>query len=160
MSHSVCGEKVILIAHRGNIHGPNIEKENHPDYIDTALSLGYDVEVDVRGDITEGFYLGHDEKQYEVDPLWFFQRSARLWIHCKDLPSLHFFLKFDKSFNSFWHQEDYYTLTTKNFIWTYPGHILSEKSICVMPEYADEPYTLVTLQHCAGICTDYVEKYK
>jgi len=26
-----------LIAHRGNINGPNPEKENHPDYINTAI---------------------------------------------------------------------------------------------------------------------------
>ena len=36
-----------LIAHRGNINGPNPEKENHPDYINTAIKSGYDVEVDV-----------------------------------------------------------------------------------------------------------------
>ena len=30
-----------LIAHRGNISGPNPEKENHPDYILEAIRLGY-----------------------------------------------------------------------------------------------------------------------
>ena len=36
-----------LIAHRGNIDGPNPERENSPEYIEEALKAGYDVEVDV-----------------------------------------------------------------------------------------------------------------
>ena len=33
-----------LIAHRGNIDGPS-DDQNDPDYIDNALSLGYDAEI-------------------------------------------------------------------------------------------------------------------
>jgi hypothetical protein len=36
-----------LIAHRGNINGPNKEHENSPGYILNAIELGYDVEVDI-----------------------------------------------------------------------------------------------------------------
>ena len=36
-----------LIAHRGNIDGAKPLDENNPEYIDTAISKGYDVEVDV-----------------------------------------------------------------------------------------------------------------
>ena len=36
-----------LIAHRGNVNGPNPDKENHTDYINEAIILGYDVEIDV-----------------------------------------------------------------------------------------------------------------
>ena len=36
-----------LIAHRGNTHGPDDDKENNPDYIDKCLSGGYDAEIDV-----------------------------------------------------------------------------------------------------------------
>jgi len=38
---------MILISHRGNINGQNLEKENSPDYVLEALSKNYDVEVDV-----------------------------------------------------------------------------------------------------------------
>ena len=41
---------MIYIAHRGNIRGPNPERENSPDYIDEAIQSGYYVEVDVRMD--------------------------------------------------------------------------------------------------------------
>ena len=38
----------ILISHRGNVTGPNSDRENHPDYIDRAIEKGFDVEVDIR----------------------------------------------------------------------------------------------------------------
>ena len=36
---------VTLISHRGNLDGLNPERENSPDYIDEAISKGYDVEM-------------------------------------------------------------------------------------------------------------------
>ena len=36
--------------------------ENNPEYIQNALDLGYDVEVDVWGTKYGAWYLGHDEK--------------------------------------------------------------------------------------------------
>ena len=36
-----------LIAHRGNTHGRNAERENSPTYIKEALATGYDAEIDV-----------------------------------------------------------------------------------------------------------------
>ena len=36
-----------LISHRGNLEGRKPELENNPEYIDEALSKGYDVEIDV-----------------------------------------------------------------------------------------------------------------
>ena len=38
---------MILIAHRGNINGPSLAMENTCVYIDSAIKLGYDVEIDV-----------------------------------------------------------------------------------------------------------------
>jgi hypothetical protein len=54
-----------LIAHRGNINGPNKEKENNPDYIFTALKLGYDAEIDIWY-INNKWYLGHDNPVFEI----------------------------------------------------------------------------------------------
>ena len=151
---------MILIAHRGNLTGPKPEMENNPFYIDTAIKQGYDVEVDIRGSFQDGFYLGHDELQYEVEPDWLFGRAQRLWIHAKNIEAFYSLTQQVSAFNVFWHQEDHYTLTTKNFIWAYPGHILTNRSICVMPESVEIEYKLETLQQCAGICTDYAERYK
>ena len=37
---------MLLISHRGNINGIN-KMENNPNYLDKAMSLGYNVEIDV-----------------------------------------------------------------------------------------------------------------
>ena len=47
---------MILIAHRGNIDGPNPELENSLQYIDKAIDSGYNVEVDIWGSLVEGLY--------------------------------------------------------------------------------------------------------
>ena len=50
---------MILISNRGNVDGVNLEKENTQSYIQQAIDLGYDVEIDVRY-INNKFWLGHD----------------------------------------------------------------------------------------------------
>ena len=44
--------------------------------------------------------------------------------------------------------------TSRNFIWTYPGKKLTEKSICVLPEKNNE-----IPKKAFGICSDYVVYY-
>ena len=102
-----------LIAHRGNIKGPNPELENDPLYIDDAIRLRYDVEIDARYDpITQIFWLGHDEPQYKVSWKWIANRHSNIWIHCKDIITLEEFAKYKHAgYQYFWHQEDDYTLT-------------------------------------------------
>ena len=143
---------MILISHRGNINGKIPEKENHPDYIDTAIKAGYDVEIDLW--LNDGvLYLGHDSIQYEVDLKWLEKRQSKLWIHCKNVEALEFIFNTDLHF--FWHQEDTLTLTSLNCIWAYPGKQPIIKSIAVMPEiYNDD------ISECYGVCSDYIEKYK
>ena len=55
----------------------------------------------------------------------------------------------------FWHQNDDYTITSKGFIWTYPGKKLLPQSICVLPEIVN--YKTID---CLGICSDFILKYK
>ena len=125
-----------LIAHRGNIFGPNPLEENNPEYIETAIADGYDVEIDVRWEDYQ-FYLGHDEPQYYVPMTWLVKRKDKLWIHCKDFKSLDIFSNNTIDFNFFWHEEDKFTLTSKGYIWTYPGQSYCSNSVIVMPEVFD-----------------------
>lgn len=143
---------MILISHRGNIQGKNPEKENLPEYIDTAILSGYDVEIDFR--VIEGvLFLGHDEPQYEIDEKWLNQRIKNLWIHCKNLEAIEWF-NFSDDFNYFWHENDTLTLTSKRYIWAYPGKQPIINSIAVMPEiYTDN------LDFCLGVCSDYISNY-
>ena len=141
-----------FISHRGNINGKNPNMENNPAYIDEAISAGYDVEIDIRV-IGDKIYLGHDEPQYEVDYKWLAERYENLWIHCKNVESLDFVRK--ARLHWFWHEEDTLTLTSKGYVWVYPGKQPIKNSIAVMPEINEDDVSL-----CIGICSDQIEKYK
>jgi len=150
-----------LIAHRGNTDGSNPLEENKPEYIEKALLKGFDVEIDVRYDSLDGkFYLGHDDPQYVVDQYWMAQHMGSLWIHCKNIDALYYFADKTGGYNYFWHQNDDFTLTSKNYIWTYPGKSYTPKSIIVMPEWKTnlENFDSMRVYNCYGICSDYVER--
>ena len=140
---------MILISHRGNLNGKDIENENNPLYIDRALGKGYDVEIDVWYENGK-WYLGHDKPQYEIELDYL--RNKKLWCHAKNIETLNLML--DDDIHCFWHQEDDVTLTSCGFIWTYPGKKLTEKSICVLPEKNNE-----IPKKAFGICSDYVVYY-
>jgi hypothetical protein len=143
---------MILISHRGNINGKILEAENHPDYIDDTIKMGYDVEIDLWF-IDGKTYLGHDKPQYEVDDKWLENRIDKLWVHCKNIDSLNWIRS--TVLHYFWHEEDTLTLTSKNYIWTYPGKQPIIGSIAVMPEIYNDNVSL-----CLGICSDYIQNYK
>ena len=145
---------MILISHRGNINGRIKEVENKPSYIDDAIKLGYDVEIDIW--LNDGvFYLGHDCIQYEISLLWLIDRIDKLWIHCKNTDAIEVFNKIEDKFNYFWHQKDTLALTSKGYIWAYPGKQPIKYSIAVMPELFND-----NLDSCIGICSDYIQNYK
>jgi hypothetical protein len=145
---------MILISHRGNINGRLESYENEPNYIDSAISKGYDVEVDIW--VIEGtFYLGHDKPQYGITLDWLNERKDRLWIHCKNVEAVEFFNLLFETYNYFWHQEDTVTLTSKGFIWAYPGKQPINRSIAVMPELFNDD-----ISQCLGICSDRIFNFK
>lgn len=143
---------MILISHRGNINGKIEEAENRPDYIDDTIKMGYDVEIDMWW-VDGRTYLGHDEPQYEVDDNWLNKRIDRLWIHCKNIELLNWIRS--TSLHYFWHENDTITLTSKNYIWAYPGKQSIIGSIAVMPEIYND-----NISQCLGVCSDYIQNYK
>ena len=149
-----------LIAHRGNIDGPNPLQENRPEYIEAAIAEGYDVEIDIRYDtFDKTLYLGHDEPQYPTSLFWLRKYIHHLWVHCKNIEALYEIAHGTSGFNYFWHQEDDFTLTSKNYIWTYPGKSYTPKSIIVMPEMNHKiKFEDLKALSCFGICSDYVGK--
>lgn len=146
-----------LISHRGNLKGVNPIRENSIDYIEEAIAEGFDVEIDLRVENTE-CYLGHDNPQYFLTMEWLRKYKDVLWIHCKNLNALEKLSNSSVKFNYFWHQEDDYTLTSRNYIWTYPGKSYTSKSVIVMPEWNKNLDEFVDLKayYCFGICSDYV----
>ena len=137
-----------LIAHRGNLAGPDKNNENTLSTINKVLELGYDIELDVR--LVDGiWYLGHDNPDYQFDPD--FLKDNRIWTHCKNYQALNQLIT-EPKINCFWHQEDDYTITSKGYIWAYPGKISGSNSICVMPEWN----SMQVPKDVYGICSDYV----
>ena len=135
---------MILISHRGNITGRNLPRENQPSYIDSAIELGYNVEIDVW--FTEGkFWLGHDQPDYLIEESYL--ENTKLWCHAKNLQALEKMLP-NQKIHCFWHQTDDVQLTSRGYIWTYPNKPYGEMSICVLPDSPEQ------IQGAAGLCLD------
>ncbi len=150
-----------IIAHRANLNGPNIESENKVHSIRKCLDLGYDVEIDIR--LIDGkLFLGHDVPQESIEIEELIEINEKCWIHCKNLAALTFLNKNGQGLNYFWHEKDSYTLTSKGFIWTYPGEHTTYSCICVMPElFLDQSnFSNLLNMRISGICTDYPNKFK
>jgi len=146
---------MILIAHRGNINGPNKERENTPDYINEALCEGYEVEIDVWL-VDDEVWLGHDKPENKINKLFLHERRQLLWCHAKNLGALVFLLR--ENFNTFSHDNDPYVITTKGYIWASPHSEFTRDTIAVMPEWKN--YAPEDISHCAGVCSDFISRLK
>ena len=144
------------ISHRGNISSKIEKEENNPDKILHCLSLGYDVEIDVWR-YNDVFFLGHDEPQYKIDRNFLLFNNKKLWCHAKNLNALETMLSLGM-INCFWHQNDDYTITSKGYIWTYPGKELTSNSIIVLNNQTN--YSLEQLKKCYGVCSDNIQEIK
>ena len=140
-----------VIAHRGNLKGPNPERENSPEYLLEAIEAGYDCEVDVWYDNNNQLYLGHDHPHYKIDHA--FLSNEHFWCHAKNLEALEYMLV--NNIHCFWHEHDARTLTSKGFIWTYPKQETTFKSIICMITPED-----IAPKDCYGICTDWVNNHR
>lgn len=144
-----------LISHRGNINGVNSELENSPEYIDKAISLGYDVEIDVW--TWDGFlYLGHDTPDYPIKLSWLLKRRNYLWIHCKDFDSLTELVKTE--LRVFYHQKEEYTIISDNNIWAH--NIKTADRNCIIPLLSKSEIESWEPTKVYGVCSDYIEFLK
>jgi len=138
------------ISHRGNLIGPNLEKENSIEYILDSIEAGFDCEIDV-WHVDGQFMLGHDYPKYPVDVE--FLKNEKLWCHAKNLEALTCLL--NNGIHCFWHENDKRTLTSKGYIWTYPGENLSLLSVSVV---LTKELT-IDLNNLYGVCGDYVKNW-
>lgn len=106
--------------------------------------MGFDVEVDAW--YQDGWFLGHDKPIYPVGPL--FLGTPGVWVHCKNYAALQHGL--EDGLHCFYHTDEDYVLTSRGYIWSYPGQPGGERTICVLPELGQSP------QGFAGICSDYM----
>ena len=143
-----------IISHRGNINGPVPEKENRPSYIDCAIQLGFEVEVDIRY-INNEFWLGHDEPQYKIELSWIDLRKDKLWFHCKDQESSIKLIELNDGYKFFCHNSDDYVLTSTGHMWV---HNLDSKisDKCIVPLLSEHDISHYNNSTPGFVCTDFV----
>lgn len=153
---------MLIISHRGNINGPDLEKENEPSYIDEAIRLGFDVEVDVRV-INGKTWLGHDGPEYEVDVDWFFERSYNLLIHCKNLEAAYYFERVRPdiaNLKCFCSISDPFCFVTQGYVWLNDVEV-EPKDNCIVPLLnIDDIKRYKFMDKLCGVCTDYPMEIK
>jgi len=138
---------MLIISHRGNLNGSDHLTENSPEQITKVLSMNIDCEIDVWM-INKKLYLGHDEPQYEI--IADFLKQDGLWVHAKNLEALSVCKDIA---NTFYHNVDDYVLTSKNYIWAYPGKPVNSNTIIVLKNSESAPVGVL------GVCTDYPLNY-
>lgn len=152
-----------LIAHRGNVNGPNPDRENTVPYLQEALDAGYNIEVDVwlvntatPGSLDENtLFLGHDHPLHEVGLSFF--RDSRVWAHCKTPETYQFLSKFP-DVNCFEHNNEPWVITSQGYAWFHRDHskwynkVTPKSGIFLDPcDYGD--------RQVLGICGDYIGKF-
>jgi len=145
-----------IISHRGNIRGPNPKKENMPLYVDEAIGLGFDVEVDVR--VIDGkVYLGHDGPDYEVDLDWLLERRHNLWVHCKNLEAAHWLATDLRCFCSI---SDPFCFITQGYLWLNDLEVEPTDNCIVPLLHTDDLKRYRFMGEPWGVCTDYPMEIK
>jgi hypothetical protein len=142
---------MILISHRGNIDGIDIARENSQSYIQEAIDLGYDVEIDVHY-INNKFWLGHDYPDYEVELKWLLERKNNLWIHCKNFGALSELIRTE--LRIFYHLKEDYTIISDGHIWAHNLDHIDDQCIIPLIDENDILEWAPTPVH--GICSDYI----
>ena len=142
---------MVLISHRGNVNGRVLDRENTEQYIDDAIALGYDVEIDVWYQ-DANYWLGHDNPERVIDLRWLLKRKDNLWIHCKNFRALS---SLSDHLTVFYHSQEAYTLISNGLIWAHNIHDVDDK--CIIPLLDDKDVEQWKPVHVHGVCSDYVE---
>lgn len=142
-----------IISHRANLYGPDPKRENEPSSVLNTLQKGFGCEIDVWC-IDGSWFLGHDEPVYSID--FAFLAIPELYIHCKNIEAAKELSntnhKTNLNLHYFWHQNDDITLTSWQYLWTFPGKPSTHRSIVVAKDISDFDFLDKTLY---GVCTDY-----
>ena len=145
-----------IISHRGNIDSINPDRENTFEYIDEAISLDFEVEIDLWR-IDKELFLGHDEPETKVELPWLWYRKDSLWIHTKNSSALEYLVALNKyhDLKYFWHSVEPYILTSNSIIWAHEFDNIESPETCIVPLLDKETLTATTPRRWYGVCTDF-----
>jgi len=156
-----------IIAHRGNLNGPDPARENTIEQAEKCFALGFDVELDA-WHIDGNMFLGHDEPNTKIDPMWILRPNHKLWLHWKNTDGLLWamygfeFLLNPIFSNYFMHDNEPFVETTSGAYWLYPGTPITDDMlsapaiVACLPELAPDWDT----SQATHICTDYPIMYR
>lgn len=149
---------MIYISHRGNIDHVDKTQENKKYYIQEAIDLGYDVEIDVRKKRNGSLWLGHDECENPVELEWLLERKDNLWIHAKNYRALSGLI--DEGLRVFYHLAEAHTVIgNTKIIWSHNLVEADKKSI--IPLIDEELLNFYDgTKEYYGICSDFVRQAK
>ena len=148
---------MFFISHRGNIDSVKEDFENSIPYIENAMSLGYDVEIDLRMH-KDKLYLGHDEPDHPVKIEWLVANKDKLWIHTKDISSLD--LCTNTSLRYFFHEKERHTLISNGLIWTHDLREATKKSIIPWISIKISKEDFDSYSYVKGVCSDFIKHYR
>jgi hypothetical protein len=141
---------MILIAHRGNLTGPEPDKENTIAYAEAALAAGFDVELDVWC-CRDKFFLGHDHPVDEVDIT--FLENEKIWCHAKNAEAIVQLGYYKTTY--FAQENDKFVLTSRSGYPWFHANCLTGIGIHMINGYMSGIST-----DWLGICSDVIWKYK
>lgn len=144
---------MIYISNKGNLFGPDPQKENLPEYVDEAINAGFQVKVDLWIS-DDRIFLGDGYPKYKIDLAWLINRYLKLWIQCKNASAVSFMQEHDH-FHYFWNYNDSITLTSLKYVWASPYHPAIKKSIVVSPNIIERDFS-----EYMGICSDFIADFK
>ena len=145
---------MIFISHRGNLNGVISHRENAPDYVDEALKLGFECEVDLR--MKDNIpCLGHDTPDHPVTIEWLTERKGGLWVHVKEYSALVWLMENCPNNKFFCHESDKFTLVSNGWVWS---HDLDNRMTnkCVIPLLSKESVATYNQNGFGAVCSDFV----
>ena len=153
----------IVIAHRGLLCGPNQFLENEPNHIKKNIKYHPQIinEIDIW--ISNEIYLGHDRPDYKIEINFLKEFSNNLILHLKHIEfksdvAMKNFKEINQNCHTFCHEDDNFTITSRNWIWLHPKNKIQENCIVVMPEKflnLDINENIMLLKKAKGVCSDY-----
>ena len=147
-----------FIAHLGNLEGVDEIRQSKPEYVENAMCRGFDASIDV-------WYLPESNCLFSgaLLPTFFVEKRflesfhQNLWINCRDIPTLNYFIKNYKDtklnyFLGFNGENSITSLTSQNYIWTKSGDPIWPHSIPFQSKSYE--YALSALSELQGVSSN------
>lgn len=140
---------MLLISNKGNTNGSIPHLENTIEHVDNALSLGYNVKIDIWYH-NKKLFLGQDGPKNEITWPWLIKNADYFWLNCMNVNTFSFLVENGKSLNFFYNTEDDVTITSKGIPWSSGKTPIKGTMTC------DES----NISGSLGLCSDRVQNWQ